>query len=375
MRRSRAENGLQPAPAPLYTKVMMQAYKGRAIRLAIAAATAWLMFPPAQADTPVPGNPGLRDDAPGDVNRPFAQELSSSAAPDLFLAIAGSVAVSSPLSQLPEWDPQVVAILNGAAFPGKTTVAVADLQSTLVDPASFLGFPYPWESRPVYRAPRGVAAALKERGLSMLGRANSHSLDWGIEGMRATGAALDEQALSHAGTGEREGLARMAAYLDEPGGKGRIALLSTATTYRPTSNALSFWGAAVGRPGISALEVDSTRIVPPQQRAELQRIACRFQYPKDTQRCGQLPDSAAVSLFGSRFATATSAATRDYSSTFAMNSAQLASELHFVREAKQNSDLCGPCGLGHSAGTAGRECGAACADAGAAGPCRDRSRC
>lgn len=292
---------------------------------------------PAQA--PPSADPGLRADAPIDANRPYAQELLHSAAPDLHLAVAGSLVITSPMAALPSWDPKIVEILNGRAFPGSTTVAVADLQTTLVDASAFPGYPYPWDAAPVYSAPPSIAAELRTHGLSMVARANGHALDWGIEGMRSTGAALDEAQLKHAGTGEREGLARMASFLDEPGGKGRVALLSTATSFRPTSNALSSRGATPGRPGISTLELAARRVVPARQRAELQRLACRFQHLEDAEHCDHLASSsAAVTLFGNQY-SASSAASEDYTSEYELNSSQTANELRFVREAKQDADL------------------------------------
>ncbi len=176
----------------------------------------------------------------------------------------------------------------------------------------------------------------------MLARANSHALDWGIEGMRATGAALDAAGVKHAGTGDREGLARTASFLEEPGGKGRIALLATATHFRPTTNALSAHGAAPGRPGISGIELLPLRLVPTQQRAQLQRIACRFQYPEDPQHCAQ-PDAppATVSLFGSRFASGASTS-EDYSSDYEINQVHIANELRCGARSEAELRLGGP---------------------------------
>ena len=240
------------------------------------------------AQAPPSADPGLRTEAPVDTRRPYAQELVSSAAPDLVLAIAVSLRINSPIASLLSWDPKVVEIPNGRAFPSTTKIAVADPETTLIDVSTFTGYPYLWESAPVYTAPTNIAADLRKHGLSMLVRANGHALDWGIEGMRATGAALEAAELKHAGTGEREGLARMASVLDEPEGKGRVALLSTATSFRPTSNALSSWGAAPPRPGISGLELTSLRVVPESQRAALQRLARRFRYPQDADQCKKL---------------------------------------------------------------------------------------
>ena len=117
----------------------------------------------------------------------------------------------------------------------------------------------------------------------------------------------------------------MATYLEEPRGNGRLALLSTATTFRPTSSALSPWGAAVGRPGISAIETEPTRFVPNQQREGLQRIACQFQYSQQPEHCNHLATSPIVNLFGSRFGSATTT-DRDYTSDYALNKTQLAAE-------------------------------------------------
>lgn len=291
------------------------------------------------AQSITPAAPGVRADAPIDANRPYGQELSSSAAADLVIAAAGSLIIDSPAATLPSWDPKIIELLNGKAFPATTTVAVADLQTTLVDLTTFAGYPYAWDGSRAYAAPPAVALELKNQGLAMLGRANSHALDWGIDGMRATSAALDAAGLKHAGTGEREGLARTASFLDEPAGKGRIALLATATSFRPTTNALSSHGVAPGRPGISAIELLPLRLVPLQQRAQLQRMACRFQHPDDPQHCEHLAaPPTTISLFGSRFESAT-APSADYSADYELNLVQAANELRSVREAKQNADL------------------------------------
>jgi poly-gamma-glutamate capsule biosynthesis protein CapA/YwtB (metallophosphatase superfamily) len=293
----------------------------------------------AGAESIPPASPGLRADAPVDPNRPYAQEINSSAAADLVIALAGSVFIDTSAATLPPWDPKVVELLNGTAFPATTTVAVADLQTTLVDPAAFPGYPYAWDAQKAYAAPGPIALELKENGLQMLSRANAHALDWGIDGMRATDAVLDAAGLNHAGTGDREGLARMASFLEQPGGKGRIALLATATYFRQTTNALSAHGVAPGRPGISGIEVTPHRLVPAQQRKELQLMACRFQHPDDPQHCEHLPAAPAnITLFGNQFQSGDTPR-GDYTSEFVVNRVQVANELRSVREAKQNSDL------------------------------------
>ena len=85
-------------------------------RSVAAGMAALLLCPAGRTGAPIPGDPGLRTDAPADANRPYAQELSSSAAPNLFLALAGSVAISSTETHLPAWDSKIVGILGGSAF-------------------------------------------------------------------------------------------------------------------------------------------------------------------------------------------------------------------------------------------------------------------
>ena len=111
----------------------------------------------ASAQTLPPSAPGLRADALIDPNRPYAQEQQSSAAPDLVLGIAGSVAIASSATSIALWDPKVVEISNGKSFPATTTVAIAELQTTLFDPAAFPGYPFPWGTAPTYAAQAGVA--------------------------------------------------------------------------------------------------------------------------------------------------------------------------------------------------------------------------
>ena len=291
------------------------------------------------AQSIAPAAPGVRPAAPIDANRPYSQELTRSAAADLVIAVAGSLIIDSPAATLSSWDPKVIELLNGKAFPATTTVAVADLQTTLIEPTIFAGYPYAWRGPRAYAAPSSIALELKNQGLTMLARANMHALDWGIDGMRATGEALDSAGLKHAGTGDREGLARMASFLEEPGGKGRIALLATAISFRPTTNALSTHGVAPGRPGISGIELMPLHLVPTPQRVQLQRMVCRFQYPNDPQHCEHLPPPpTTVSVFGSRFESGTTPS-EDYTSDYEVNHVQVANELRSVREAKQNSDL------------------------------------
>lgn len=69
----------------------------------------------------------------------------------------------------------------------------------------------------------------------MLSRANNHTLDWGVEGMRETSRSLEVNGIVHAGAGETLGQAGAARFLETP--RGRVALVSFATTITPMSRA------------------------------------------------------------------------------------------------------------------------------------------
>ena len=126
---------------------MMRSGAGRLFIRAIARICPLIMCSLALAQATPTADPGLRSDAPTDANRPYAQELRSSAAPDLVLAVAGSLVIATPMASLPSWDPKVVEILNGRAFPGSATVTIADLQTTLIDVRHLPDIPTPGTQR------------------------------------------------------------------------------------------------------------------------------------------------------------------------------------------------------------------------------------
>ena len=86
------------------------------------------------------------------------------------------------------------------------------------------------------------------------------------------GRWLDEAGIVHAGAGETHGVARAPQFLESAA--GRIALVSLASTFRPTSESLPAAGASPGRPGISALHLTSVVNVPPTAIKSLAQIQC-----------------------------------------------------------------------------------------------------
>jgi len=101
------------------------------------------------------------------------------------------------------------------------------------------------------RSPRFVAEEMKWFGFDVVSLACNHSLDYSYGGLFSTWQALQEAGLSHAGTGRNLGEAREATYLDS--GKGRVALISMATSFVGWARAGEARPDVRGRPGLNPL--------------------------------------------------------------------------------------------------------------------------
>jgi poly-gamma-glutamate synthesis protein (capsule biosynthesis protein) len=178
--------------------------------------------------------------------------------PDGFSFVAvGDCIVSRPLAPCAAGDQGLARVVE---LVRSADLRYGNLETTIVDLDTFDGSPYSWDADWTLASHPRVAHDLAELGLQLVSRANNHALDWGIEGMVETSRRLEEAGVVHAGVGRHAGLARAPRYLELP--QGRVGLVSFASTYRPTSDALPYCGAAPGRPGVSALTVDTTHLVP-----------------------------------------------------------------------------------------------------------------
>lgn len=101
------------------------------------------------------------------------------------------------------------------------------------------------------RSPRFVAAELKWMGFDMVSLASNHTLDYSYGGLYATWDVLNETGLPHAGTGRNLGEAREPAYLET--GKGRVALISTCSSFTGWARAGEASPDVRGRPGLNPL--------------------------------------------------------------------------------------------------------------------------
>jgi poly-gamma-glutamate synthesis protein (capsule biosynthesis protein) len=93
----------------------------------------------------------------------------------------------------------------------------------------------------------------------MVARANNHPGDYGPLGMDLTTRYVAEAGLVQAGVGHSLAEAREARFLDTP--KGRIALISVASTFPDHSRAGKTRGDMPARPGLNPLRFTTTYIV------------------------------------------------------------------------------------------------------------------
>lgn len=132
--------------------------------------------------------------------------------------------------------------------------AFLNLEISLFRLAEFKGWPEVENGGNWELGPPEAAHDLKALGFDLFNRANNHTTDYGVEGMRLTNQLLDEAGIVHAGSGMTLGQASRPGYLDTR--KGRIALIGLATTFTPMSRAGEARDDVMGRPGLNALRVD-----------------------------------------------------------------------------------------------------------------------
>jgi poly-gamma-glutamate capsule biosynthesis protein CapA/YwtB (metallophosphatase superfamily) len=306
---------------------------------AVSAALILLAGQPAAAQTPVYGaaDPVIKDSQRFDPRRPIRRELQTDVPNGFTVGAVGDLIISRPLSQYSERLPgfkSVLEVLRGS------DVMYGNLETTIFDARNFAGAPYSWDGDWTNSSVPAVARDLKAMGFGVVSRANNHSLDWGLEGMRETSRWLDEAGLIHAGIGESRGQARAPQFLETP--KGRIALVSIASTFRPTTEALPQDGAAPGRPGLNALHLSRTIVLPDSAMTALVRTACLT----EGRHCEGMPET--LELFDVKYRRGAA-----FGYDYAMDPEDLAEILKNIRSARENSDFV-------IVSTHSHECTAAC---------------
>ena len=145
------------------------------------------------------------------------------------------------------------------------------------------------------RAEPALVKDLVWAGFDMVARANNHTGDYGVLGMDLTTKYVAEAGLTQAGVGQSLAEAREARFLETP--KGRVALISVASTFPDHSRAGRTRGDMPARPGLNPLRFDTVTTVTAERLATLRQIAAEINGRPAPD--GPLP--ASLNFFGRRF--------------------------------------------------------------------------
>src|SRR5437763_5411605 len=251
------------------------------------------------------------------------RELRMSTADGFTLAAAGDCIIARPVSQTAGF--AAVAKIVGdadAAFGNFEGTAIDLTRTPAVPQAEFGGV---W----IIGSPL-VAKDLKAIGFDVMARANNHATDGGLEGMRQTSRALDEAGIVHAGVGEHRAGARAARFFDTD--KGRVALISMASTFTPLSRSAPPAGEAPGRPGVNALRTTRYSLVTADELKALRKI--RDEQPAGSVRVPEKEPADELELFGVRYR-----ASDRRGFTFTVDPTDRAEIMKSMRAAKQLADF------------------------------------
>lgn len=253
--------------------------------------------------------------------------------PDGFTVLAvGDMIVTEAIAPLMRRRfPELMELLQSA------DVVFGNYENTAIDLRTFGGYPEALAGGGWLIGPPQVPRDLSEMGFNLLARANNHTLDWGVAGMRETNRLLDAAGIVHAGTGESLAQARAHRVLSIRA--GRVALTAAASRFEANARAIDPLGEVPGRPGLNALRTTRHVLVSPERLAQLAAI-------RDAQPAGSVRRSiqaadartGVVTLFDTKYKADPSVGDRiDFE--FVMDERDRAEIIHNVRQAKQTADF------------------------------------
>ncbi|WP_244563615.1 CapA family protein [Ensifer aridi] len=231
----------------------------------------------------------------------------------------------------------IVDLLRGA------DVTFGNMETNIFDSRCFKGSPQAEYGGAYHVSLPELGPDLKAMGFNIVSYANNHTYDWGYEGMRETCRALDQNGIVYAGVGENLAQAGAARFLETP--RGRVALVSFASTFESISRACHPAGEAPGRPGVNALRLAKSIVVTPDMLASLREI--RGSLPN---YCRDNEVSDTVEILG---VTYKSGEKVGYS--YEANSNDVARILRDLRQGKQFADFCIATNHGHAPGNWSQE--------------------
>ncbi|MDH3673442.1 MAG: CapA family protein [Gammaproteobacteria bacterium] len=220
-------------------------------------------IPPPEVTTPVP-TPSVTVPAPAEVTPPAAIEPAA-----LQLAAVGDIMLGG--SAAPELRRE------GYDYPFALVQPILDqadvVFGNLEGPLTDAGQAAP-DKRYVFRSPAAKAApALAAAGFTVMSLANNHTMDYGVDGLKQTIAALDEVGIRHAGAGMNLQQARQAAFLNS--GDYTLGFLAYSLTFPE-----SFW-AQDQRPGTAFGHADHIRADVAATREQADVVVVSFHWGRE----------------------------------------------------------------------------------------------
>ncbi|WP_461513332.1 CapA family protein [Rhizobium mongolense] len=267
-----------------------------------------------------------------------AGSIETNVADGFTLVAVGDLIVSRPLTKnnQPGFG-AIVDLLRGA------DVTFGNMETNIFDIRCFKGSPQAEYGGAYHVSLPELGPDLKAMGFNIVSYANNHTYDWGYEGMRETCRALDQNGIVYAGVGENLAQAGAARFLETP--RGRVALVSFASTFTPMSRACNPAGEAPGRPGLNALRLAKSIVVTPEMLENLRKIRA---YLPNSSHDSEVPDRVVVSGV-----TYKSGEKVGYS--YEANPADVTHIVRNLRQGKQFADFCIATNHGHEPGNWSQE--------------------
>ncbi|HTS24619.1 MAG TPA: CapA family protein [Bryobacteraceae bacterium] len=252
----------------------------------------------------------LRDPPkPASIKGPFA------------LVTIGDLLYSHPMANSPDREFQKVVELIQ-----RGDVTIGNQEGVFFDLRTFRGQGY---GNGLLWGEGTLARDMMAMGVRMVSVANNHSTDWGPEGLLETRRLLDEAGIVHSGGGRTPQEARKAGILTTP--KGRVALVSVASTFKPNAGANDAVGEVPSRPGISTLRTRKVNLVTADQMALIRKLATQLASPLQP---APAPDAQEVTFGEQLYRVSGKPGLR-----YEMDLYDHAGLLKAVRDAKQEADL------------------------------------
>ena len=227
----------------------------------------------------------------GEVQTPVPGPPSGPDAGDFTIALTGDSIITRRLSVYKEAAfTKLIELIRGA------DVAFTNLEMLFHDYE-----PYAMnQSGGTYmRAEPALAQELAWAGFDLVSRANNHTGDYGVDGMRLTTKYVAAAGLVQAGVGESLTEAREPQFLETS--KARVALISVASTFPDHSRAGKSRGDIRGRPGLNPLRFETTYVTTPEGLEKLRTALTEAGHGAGRGGRGAAPGGAlSLNVFGTR---------------------------------------------------------------------------